>query len=131
MKNKTFIILFILQSIVFIFINDKMSDAPWVILKFFVIYFVCWYLFTLPTLALLIVSRKVIGTVGFLYIIIAITIIVDYDASIKWTETGGLLSVCFLIPLTIFYLAYKRLDDARIDVWRAEGENPLPALKNP
>lgn len=117
MKNKTFIILFILQSIVFIFINDKMSDAPWVILKFFVIYFVCWYLFTLPALALLIVSRKVIGTVGFLYIMIVITIIVDYDASIKWTETGGLLSVCFLIPLTIFYLAYKRLDDANIDVW--------------
>lgn len=122
MKSKTFIILFILQSIVFVLINDKMSDAPWVILKFFIIYLVCWYLFKLPALALLIASRKVIGTVVLLYIIIVITIIVDYDASIKWTEVTGLLSALFLIPLTIFYLAYKRLDEAKVDVWRAEGE---------
>lgn len=117
MNHKFFWFLYTLQVIVVYSSLNAPTDTPTEgLIKFSILYLAAWYLFKIPFITAFIVNKFTIGLSILFYLFIAITMITLKDAGSSWSDTIGLLSLFFLIPLIIFFLGYIRLKEIGIDI---------------
>lgn len=115
MKNKTsaniiiFALLLISQTVL-VFFNIPFSTALEVLLKLTLLYIACWYVFKIPTIAMFVRSKKTIGQIVILYSGILIVVVSTHDAGDSWREVVYVSLLLGLIIITVFFLAFQRLN---------------------
>lgn len=115
MKNQTtakviiFALLLILQAVL-IFLNISFSIGLEVLMKLTLLYITCWYVFKIPAIAVFVGSKKTIGQIVILYSAIVVIVVSTHDTGDSWKEIIYVLLILGLLIITLFFLAYQRLN---------------------
>lgn len=115
MKNKisTALIIFVLllsSQAVLIFLNIPFSIGLEVFMKLTLLYVACWYVFKIPAIALFVGNKKTIGQIVILYSALVVIVVSTHDTGDSWREVIYVLLILGLLIITVFFLAYQRLN---------------------
>jgi len=114
-KNKisTTLIIFALllgSQVALIFLNISFLTGLEVLMKLTLLYIACWYIFKIPAIALFVGSKKTIGQIVILYSAIVVIVVSTHDTGDSWREVIYVLLILGLLIITVFFLAYQRLN---------------------